>query len=746
MDEIRRNDRGPRRRRSAVAALGFALAVLLATQVSTASALERTPVGAMPSGRGALTIPSGTYRVVFAERGLPTGTTWTVTFGAKVRSGNGSTIGFSAGNGSHAYRIGVLLGEVPTPENGTVTVAGASVRVPISFGAVAVRSGTFRESGLPTGTNWSVTLGGVTTSGTSANLSVAANPGTYPFALGPVPGYLGSPPNGTVNLTSGNATVSVVFVAEVWGVTFAEQGLPMGERWSVEFDGSSASTDLSTLAFSAVDGGYNFTVPAIDGYNRSPAAGRVVVDGSNQTVAVNFSVADYAVAFEAVGLPPGTAWNVTLNGSAESATGRSIAFELPDGAYPYDVGPPTGYAASPPGGVLDVAGENVTVNLTFSAILQTVTFHAIGLPPDAAWSVAIDNRTATAVAGNASVSLPDGAYGFVVVAPLGYTASPSAGNLTVAGESVQVTIEFQAPPPPSYAILFDESGLPVGTEWAVVLNGSPQTTTAGQVTFSRSNGTYPYEIGTPVGYRPTVPNGTVTVVGAVVVVNVTFYGAVGGQYEVAFVEDGLPDGTNWSVYFGAYYLADRGPILEFPATNGTYAYRVGAVPGYQPSTAAGEVVVVGGDLRVDVNFSAAGPSLYAVLFSETGLPNGTNWAVTIAPSTANSTSATIEFLEANGSVAFQIGEIDGYTPTPGHGTVDVNGTELTVPIRFSAPPATGGLSIAGLSPGVGLGVLVGVVALGAAAVLVARRRLQRSQGPVPRRGGPPDGGDGAARI
>ena len=71
---------------------------------------------------------------------------------------------------------------------------------------------TFSESGLPSGTHWSVNVNGTSDSTTSSTIvfNVPTN-GTYAYSIGVVSGYIASAESGTINVNSGNVLQSVTF-------------------------------------------------------------------------------------------------------------------------------------------------------------------------------------------------------------------------------------------------------------------------------------------------------------------------------------------------------------------------------------------------------------------------------------------------------------------------------------------------------------------------------------------------------
>lgn len=115
--------------------------------------------------------------------------------------------------------------------------------------------------------------------------------------------------------------------------------------------------------------------------------------------------------------------------------------------------------------------------------------------------------------------LPNGTYGFVVLTPRNYVASPTSGSFVVRGSSVLLNVSFspgtatgnasdlQGIVPPStatpYPVTFQESGLPSGTLWTVMINNtSPSVCTPGYQTVC----TYPSGSTPPgPGCYPTPP-------------------------------------------------------------------------------------------------------------------------------------------------------------------------------------------------------------------------------------------------
>jgi YVTN family beta-propeller protein len=154
---------------------------------------------------------TATYLVSFAESGLPNGTSWRVSLDEYGQNSSFTVIRFSEPNGTYIFSIGAGSAYLANPNSGPVTVDGANVVVPISF-VLANSSYTisFVESGLVTGTNWTVGLGGTHVSSPTDSIRFFEPNGTYPYTISTVAGY-STNYTGHVVVNGGPVTVSVTF-------------------------------------------------------------------------------------------------------------------------------------------------------------------------------------------------------------------------------------------------------------------------------------------------------------------------------------------------------------------------------------------------------------------------------------------------------------------------------------------------------------------------------------------------------
>ena len=594
-----------------------------------------------PKGGGGSAV---TYSVTFAQHGLASGTSWSVTLNGATQSSSTGSLVFAEANGVYSYTVGSVPGYAASPRSASLTVNGAAVTESVTFTPIPPTeyAVTFSEGGLPSGTSWSVTLGGVARSSTTTSIAFTEPNGTYSYSLGSVSGYTVNPSSGSLTVNGAAVSESITFTAvppKTYAVTFTESGLPSGTTWSMTFDNSPGSSASPTIAFTEVNGTYSYTVGPVSGFTASPSSGSVMVRGEAVSQAITFTptlVTTYPVTFSESGLPPGTSWSITLNGAPSSSTTSTIAFTEQNGSYSYTVGTVSGYAASPSSGSVTVTGSSVSKAITFTAIppaKYSVAFTESGLPSGTTWSVTVHGATLSSTTSTVTFSEANGTYSYTVGPVSGYTANPSSGSVTVNGAQVSEVVTFTAVPPNTFPVTFTESGLPSGTGWSVTLNEVTHGASGVSVMFDEANGTYPYTVGSVSGYTASPSSGSVTVSGAGLTESITFTPIPPTTYTLTFTESGLPPGTGWSVTLNRTTLGSTTASIVFTEPNGTYVFVVGAVTGYSVSPANGTVTVSGGSASVAVTFSSKPvTNEYPVTFSQTGLPANDTWQVYVSTS------------------------------------------------------------------------------------------------------------------
>lgn len=625
--------------------------------------------GAVLNNQTSACQPSGTYPVTFSETGLPVGAQWSVGLLGIQNTSTRSTIGFSVANGTYTYYVETVAGYAPIVPTGQVTVQGGPTTVNVTYTAAPTRAITFSESGLPTGTDWQVYLGAFYRENSSTQLDpFYVTPGSYNFTVTAVGSENASPASGTVAISTIPASISIVFSAlTTYPVTFTETGLPRGSVWAV-------------LAY-----------------------------GGTGTV----------VAFR------GLSGSTTMSASLPN---RSY-FSLVGSVSPY-------YVPSPPYGVFTVNGTGANVSYSFVAqAAYTVTFNETGLAPGTPWFALLGgiSYNSSASATSLTFGVPAGNYTFTAGGAPGYTPSPANGTLQVSTTSVFETITFRGSGTTSmnYGLSFVESGLPTATQWSVTLGaGSPLTSTSTTIGFVEPDGMYPYTVGAVAGYTASPARGSATVNGAAsrVQINFTASGSSTGRYNVTFQESGLVSGTNWSVTLGSNTLHSTNSSILFSESNGAYLYTIANVGRETPTPASGSVTVNGAGQTESIQFrSASGaPPTYSVTFTESGLPNGTSWSLSLNGTSRSSTSTTITFTETDGTYTFTVGSVSGYSASPSFGPLTVSGQNVTRSIAFTSSGSSNQAGFLGLSGNTGYylvgGIIVVIAALGVGVASRFRRR------------------------
>ncbi len=360
--------------------------------------------------------------------------------------GNSSTLQ----DPSHTYSAvgNYSVGLTVTDHQGSTASASLLIRA----APAPTYSVDFHETGLPSGTSWNVSLGGIVRSSGTASIAFALENGSYAYSIGVSDSrYRPITAHGTVTVSGGPKTVAVGFEPMNYTITFTESTLPSGRTWSVVFGSQNRSTSGPSIAFTAVNGSYAFTVSGPAGYGVLPSAGSLAVRGGNETLTEVFSAQLYQVDFRASGLPSGTNWTVTLGTTSRSSTTAFVNFSSLIGTYPYVLTAVAGFLASPTNGSLTVSASNQTVPVAFTPILYPVTFAETGLPNATAWELTVDGISHPIPGTSISLPLAAGTHTYSVGPPSGYQTPNASGTVVVIDRAVAVQIPFSAvTPSPSF--------------------------------------------------------------------------------------------------------------------------------------------------------------------------------------------------------------------------------------------------------------------------------------------------------
>jgi List-Bact-rpt repeat protein/galactose oxidase-like protein len=237
-------------------------------------------------------------------------------------------------------------------------------------------------------------------------------------------------------------------------VHFDETGLAPDTIWLVSLNGSTNLTTTSSVGFVVGNGTYLYSVGIVTGseygvrYAPARLAGSIHVHGATTRVPVSFGVQYYlrtAVLPASSGFAsPLTAW-VPAGGAL-----NLVAAPIPGYSF-------TGWDGQGPG---NYSGNADPLNLTvlgpvnetaeFSPFATyTVTFGETGLPAPTSWSVILNGVPYATVAGNLSLTVPNGSYSWSapgvpgIASGLRFTSAVANGTFTVKGASTQVAVPFE---------------------------------------------------------------------------------------------------------------------------------------------------------------------------------------------------------------------------------------------------------------------------------------------------------------
>jgi len=294
------------------------------------------------------------------------------------------------------------------------------------------------------------------------------------------------PPNGVMPSVSYGA---ILF----YTVTFNESGLPSNTLWNVSIYNNVYSTNTTSLNLTLSNGTYSYIAQSI---NYPSIYGNVTVNGANITTNLVFSIPLYNVQFDESGLPSGTLWQISLNGSQYYNTTNpvSITFSVSNGTYSYTALANNFY--NPIYGNVTVNGANITVPITFTlANTYNVQIIETGLPSGTLWNTTVitveGNFTNSTNTTSMNFTLPNGTYNYLEFMPNSFYSNMT-GNFTVNGVNTTVYINNII-----YNVTFLESGLPSGTAWNIYLNSSTinlveESTNTTSIIYSLGNGNYTY--------------------------------------------------------------------------------------------------------------------------------------------------------------------------------------------------------------------------------------------------------------
>jgi len=400
--------------------------------------------------------------------------------GTAVASYTGGDANLTLAPGTYDIQLDTPTGSVYASQ--TVGVP-AGAYVPVLFGVAGSYPVTFKQTGLPTGTPWSITIGANVSKSAGTVINLLERNGTYDYTVTPIAGWTATPWSGNFTVAGASVTVGIAWTRVVYPVTFTESGLPNGTLWQVVVGGAGVNGRTATLQIDEPNGTFAFQVNGIAGYVATPASGTVTVSGTGAAFSISWGVARYDLTLSEQGLPVGTPWTVRVAGNTIAAFTSSLRVLLPNGTYGYQLGLVAGYTAPGGNGSVEIAGSPVQVAFNFTPFRVPVTFTESGLPAGANWSVSVAGSSVWGVGSALVLAMINGSYIPTVTTSAPYTLAVSDLSFSVVGAAVGVQVPF-APLPGWLAATIAPAGA------TVTVNGTVVTLSNGAFNLTLPAGNY----------------------------------------------------------------------------------------------------------------------------------------------------------------------------------------------------------------------------------------------------------------
>ncbi|NNN17392.1 MAG: DUF3494 domain-containing protein [Thermoplasmata archaeon] len=338
----------------------------------------------------------------------------TLLAGASITMATGAQL-----NGRALARVGAV-----TLEDNTIVVPTAHASTNSTTSAV-----NFEEHGLPTATNWSVTLAGSSQFSLANSISFTEPNGSYLYLVGSVSGFVATPSSGTIVVLGAALTQTIAFA-------------PVGStgRLSISVVPATASVTLDGRTINGTAGTYLETVAAGPHYVNATLSGHasysnLVSVAAGVTISLSITLAPILNFGYLTGTVIPTTATVIASGFIVPVQNGAFNVSLAPGAYYLSV-TATGYQSETVETSVSVGHVSPLV-LALTAVSSTVTLSG-RVTPSPGVSVVADGFAAFVNAsGYYRIFVVPGAYTVSASAP-GYF--PDAVNLTIAANA---TLNFR---------------------------------------------------------------------------------------------------------------------------------------------------------------------------------------------------------------------------------------------------------------------------------------------------------------
>ncbi|PVX23514.1 MAG: hypothetical protein CW691_10420, partial [Candidatus Bathyarchaeum sp.] len=616
-----------------------------------------------------------------------------------VGSGDHKVYALNATDGTKIweYTTGSNVFSSPAVVNGVMYVGSYDSKVYAFETDLTPKDVTFVASGLPAGTNWSVTFDGTTQSSTSNTITYSSvNLGTYDYTIESITNYASTPASGTITVAYSNVSQPIDFEFDWWtsfhhdqantGYSTSTGPLTNQTSWTYTIGDIVTSSpavadgvvyigswDNNIYAINANDGTkiWNYTTEnnvfssptVVDGvvYVGSWDANVYALNATTGTKIWNYTTGNGVTSSPAVAngvvyigskddkvyalnATTGTSiWNYTTGNDVTSspAVANNIVYVGSNDYKLYALNATTGTQIwnYPTGGyVASAAVVDDVVYVGASVGLSGVVFALNATDGAFIWEYVLASGTESCPAVANGVLCIGSSDGHVFA--LNTTDGKQIWNYTKGTELHSSTaivngIVYVGAHDNILHALNLTDGLPI---WSYLTDGylwSSPAVADGKVFVGSVGGTV-YAFGTPI------------------------------PYDVTFTASGLPSGTSWSVTFDGTLKTSTTNTISFTASNGDYSYTVSTPSGYTSSSQlSGTITVAGANINKNIVFSKQSTPSYTPTYYSLTMYSIGNGTVTPGNKTyAAGTSVSLKALTTEGwTFAGWSGDATGTTNT-----------------------------------------------------------------------------------